>query len=114
MRMTDLYKSVVEETGTSFIFGTATATIKGLFSEEGNAIAKQVQAIRRGASYAEYTLLFNTMLYVSRLLGIRKRVSALGCIFLCSYLTARRNGIVFALKSAVFGVVMSTLRSWVG
>lgn len=113
MRMTDLYKSVVEEVGSSFIFGTATAAVKGLLGGESNIIAKHVQAIRRGASYAEYTLLFNAMLYACRLLGVKKKVSALGCIFLCSYLTAKRNGTVFALKSAVFGLAMSISRSCV-
>lgn len=114
MKMTDLYRSVVDEVSSSFIFGTATAAVKSLLCGENNAIVRHVQAVRKGADHAEYTLLFNTMLYICRLLGVRKKVSALGCVFLCSYLSARRNGMAFAIKSAAFGLAMSILGSWIG
>ena len=107
--LVEFHKNLIEETGTSFLLGVGTAAIKALWEGENNLIIKQVQAIRKGASSAQYALLFNTALFLLSRLRIRAAYSSGLSLLLCSYILGRRNGVVFGLRNAIIGLVLSLL-----
>lgn len=107
--ISDFYKNLLQETGTSFIFGTATAAVKGILVNDSNILIKQVQALRKGTEHAQYTLLFNVLVYAFTRLRLRAGYASALSLFLSSYVAGKRNGFLFGVKNGVFGLVMSVL-----
>jgi hypothetical protein len=96
---------ILEETGSSFIFGTSTNLVKNAFNFENNFFSKNLASIRRGVEIAEYSLLFNLIFLFSKFLRIKNRFGLLFSNLICSYLTAKRNGVLFAMKSLFFNLI---------
>lgn len=107
--ISEFYKNLVQETGTSFIFGTTTAAIKGMLNNDSNIIVKQIQALRKGGEYARYTLVYNIFTYFLSRLQIKSQYASMLSLFLTSYLVGRRNGFLFGVKNGLFGLSMSLL-----
>lgn len=110
-RLAEFCRYLIEETGSSFIFGTTTALTKNLFDNENNIIVKNIMALRKGADYAEYTLLFNTLLLISRAMRMKRKFAIILCNFICSYISTKRNGVLFAFKSAIFNLISNFLNT---
>lgn len=108
-KVTDFCRYLIEETGSSFIFGTTTAFTKNFFDTENNIVSKNVMALRKGGEYAEYTLLFNTLLVISRMIRMKRKFALILCNFICSFVSSKRNGVLFAFKSAIFNVISNVL-----
>ncbi|ELA41523.1 uncharacterized protein VICG_01387 [Vittaforma corneae ATCC 50505] len=109
--ISDLYQTVIQETTTSFIFGTTAAIAKELFNNDKNFISKNVLALRKGVEHAEHAMLYNAMLFVTRLMRLKRSISHLICIMICSFVSGQKNGNLFALKSAVFSLISNMLSS---
>ena len=111
-KIADFCRHLIEETGSSFIFGTTTTFTKSFFDNEGNFIVKNIMALRKGAEYAEYTLLFNILLLLSRAIRMKKNLGLIVCNFICSYLSSKRNGVLFAFKSAIFNLISNIMSNF--
>ena len=111
IKLADFCRYLIEETGSSFIFGTTTALSKSFFDSENNIVAKNIMALRKGGEYAEYTLLFNTLLLIGRAMKLRRKFALVLCNFICSYVSSKRNGVLFAFKSAIFNLISNLLGS---
>ncbi|KAI5169503.1 hypothetical protein PAEPH01_0773 [Pancytospora epiphaga] len=107
--LSDLYKNLMLETGTSFIFGTTTAALKGTINNDSNIIVKQIQALRKGYEHARYTMIYNTLLYICTRMRLKHIYASAFSIFVSSYLVGARNGLRFAFKNGLFGLLMSFL-----
>jgi len=107
----DLYRTLVKETAASFIFGTTSTIAKELFKGERNLISKNITALRRGVEHAEHALLYNTLLFVAEGAWIKKGLSHLLSTVVCSFISARKNGMLFAVKSAIFTLFTSSISS---
>ena len=84
----------------------------GFLEIEGdNIVVKNITALRKGAEYAEYTLLFNTLLLISRAMRMKRKFAIVLCNFICSYISSKRNGVLFAFKSAIFNLISNLLNS---
>lgn len=109
--LSDLCRTVVQETTTSFIFGTAAAATKELLRTDKNMIAKNLSVLRRGVEHAEHTLLYNTLFFVANAMRIRKSIAHAMCLMMCSFISGRRNGLLFAVKGALFSLFSGVLSS---
>lgn len=105
--VTEFYKNLLRETGASFIFGTATAAARGVLWNDSNLVAKQAQALRRGTEYAQYTMVYNALVYALTKMRIRAGYAAAVGFFVSSYLSGRRNGVAFGIKNGLLGLLMS-------
>lgn len=111
LKAVETYRSLVEEVQSSFIYGAVTTFIKEKIKNKNNTIVLKIRALRKAADFAEYTLIFNTLMYMMRLLRIKAKISPLLCVFLSSFYSVRKNGFIFAFKSAGFGLLMNIVSS---
>lgn len=108
----DLYKTIVNEAKSSFIFGTASAISKDFFNTEKNFISKNITAIKKGIEHLENAVLYNFLSFLGRQLRIKRTISHPICIAICSYMNGRRNGKIFALKSSLFCLLTNLIYSF--
>lgn len=113
IKVCDLYRNLVDEIQESLVYGVVTTFIKEKVKGRNNIIALKAQALRKAVDIAEYTIIFNSLMYITRLLRIKRRISPLLCAFLSSFYTIKRNGYIFAFKSSVFGLIMNILSSYI-
>lgn len=105
----NLYKDVATEAGTSFIFGATTAAFKALFTNSSNAITAQTSALRKSLEQTKYAMTYTAISACLSRLYIRKSFAVPASLFLTSYITGLRNGVPFALKNGLFGLLMNLL-----
>ncbi|KAM0680183.1 hypothetical protein GINT2_001566 [Glugoides intestinalis] len=111
--LSDFYRSIVQESATSFIFGTATAFVKDFCVAEKNFFSKNIHAVRKGVEQAEHALLFRSLFFMARILQFESRFSQVASLILCSYISSRKNGILFALKSTIFSVISTCINFYI-
>lgn len=105
----DFYRTLIQETGTSFIFGATAVAVKTLWSGNNNGLTKCAKAVRSGAEHAKFSLLYNTAHFIFRQLHIKHTHANALSFFVSSYIIGRRNGVLFAIKNSVFGLILALL-----
>lgn len=102
---TDLYKTITKEAAASLVFGVTAEVAKNFFNKENNFISKNVRAVRKGIEQAEHTILYNTLFFIGRVMKVKSDISHITCVALCSYMSSRKCGRLFALKSTILSLV---------
>lgn len=110
-KISDLYRTIVHETTASFIFGTTAAVAKAFLNREKNIISTNISALRVGVRHAEQALLYNTILFLADYIWIKRTISHILGLVICSFASARKNGMFFALKSAILTFTSTWLYS---
>ncbi|KAL6120327.1 hypothetical protein NUSPORA_02957 [Nucleospora cyclopteri] len=104
---TDFYNNVLQETTTSFIYGTVTNCLRNLiFMEENdNLIYQQLKGVREGVEYVQFNIVFSIINYLLKKNKIKEKIRSFLALFVSSYLIGIRNGQIFAIKSGLLGIL---------